>query len=236
MRYLTEINAFERLMDRRPLPLAIRGLWYTLMREANRRRWPDTMQLDNEYLLGITGLSKPTLITMRKALSDAGLLEFSQGVKGQPSTYRLIPPSLVELQEAHGGASGLPYEEGNEYLEDVEAPERYFGWTEAAGRELAKITRDLFAAYWPGRSPDDRDRQRVFFYIKDQQMDEDGEWTMSFPEERKALLAYAFEAASRAGAVNWNYIAGVYRNLGARGIKTVEQAHEYDEKRSSQYR
>ena len=121
-------------------------------------------------------------------------------------------------------------------MEDVEAPERYFGWTEAAGRELAKITRDLFAAYWPGRSPDDRDRQRVFFYIKDQRQDEDGEWTMSFPEERKALLAYAFEAASRAGAVNWNYIAGVYRNLGARGIKTVEQAHEYDENRSSQYR
>ena len=236
MRYLTEINAFERLMDRRPLPLAIRGLWYTLMREANRRRWPDTMQLDNEYLLGITGLSKPTLITMRKALSDAGLLEFSQGVKGQPSTYRLIPPSMVELREAHGDSAGLPYEDGTEYMEDVEAPERYFGWTEAAGRELAKITRDLFAAYWPGRSPDDRDRQRVFFYIKDQQMDEDGEWTMSFPEERKALLAYAFEAASRAGAVNWNYIAGVYRNLGARGIKTVEQAHEYDEKRSSQYR
>lgn len=135
-----------------------------------------------------------------------------------------------------GGTSGLPYEEGNEYLEDVEAPERYFGWTEAAGRELAKITRDLFAAYWPGRSPDDRDRQRVFFYIKDQRQDEDGEWTMSFPEERKALLAYAFEAASRAGAVNWNYIAGVYRNLAARGIETVEQAHEYDEKRSSQYR
>lgn len=236
MRYLTEINAFERLMDRRPLPLAIRGLWYTLMREANRRRWPDTMQLDNEYLLGITGLSKPTLITMRKALSEAGLLEFAQGVKGQPSTYRLIPPSLVEYREAAGADAELPYDEGTGYLEDVEAPEQYFGWTEAAGRELAKITRELFTAYWPGRSPDDRDRQRVFYYIKKQDQGEDGEWTMSFPEERKALLAYAFEAASRAGAVNWNYIAGVYRNLGARGIETVEQAHEYDEKRSSQYR
>lgn len=236
MRYLTEINAFERLMDRHPIPLAIRGLWYTLMREANRRRWPDTMQLDNEYLLGITGLSKPTLITMRKALSEAGLLEFAQGVKGQPSTYRLIPPSLVEYREAAGANAELPYDEGTGYLEDVEAPEQYFGWTEAAGRELAKITRELFTAYWPGRSPDDRDRQRVFYYIKKQDQGEDGEWTMSFPEERKALLAYAFEAASRAGAVNWNYIAGVYRNLGARGIETVEQAHEYDEKRSSQYR
>lgn len=186
--------------------------------------------------MGLVGVTVHAFRKARTSLSDAGLLEFSQGVKGQPSTYRLIPPSLVELQESQGDAAGLPYEEGAEYMEDVEAPKRYFGWTEAAGRELAKITRDLFAAYWPGRSPDDRDRQRVFFYIKDQRQDEDGEWTMSFPEERKALLAYAFEAASRAGAVNWNYIAGVYRNLGARGIKTVEQAHEYDEKRSSQYR
>lgn len=236
MRYLTEINAFERLMDRHPLSGTAQLLWYKLMREANRQRWPETISLDNKTAMSLIGVTIHAFMKARNALTEAGLLEFSQGVKGQPSTYRLIPPSMVELQEAHGGTSGLPYEEGNEYMEDVEAPERYFGWTEAAGRELAKITRDLFAAYWPERSPDDRDRQRVFFYIKDQQMDEDGEWTMSFPEERKALLAYAFEAASRAGAVNWNYIAGVYRNLGARSIKTVEQAHEYDEKRSSQYR
>ena len=236
MRYLTEINAFERLMDRHPLPGTAQLLWYKLMREANRQRWPEAIALDNDTAMGLVGVTVHAFRKARTALSDAGLLEFSQGVKGQPSTYRLIPPSMVELREAHGDSAGLPYEDGTEYMEDVEAPERYFGWTEAAGRELAKITRDLFAAYWPGRSPDDRDRQRVFFYIKDQQMDEDGEWTMSFPEERKALLAYAFEAASRAGAVNWNYIAGVYRNLGARGIKTVEQAHEYDEKRSSQYR
>ena len=236
MRYLTEINAFERLMDRHPLPGTAQLLWYKLMREANRQRWPDSIQLDQKGALQLIGASINTFLKARTALSDAGLLEFSQGVKGQPSTYRLIPPSMVELQESQGDAAGLPYEEGAEYMEDVEAPERYFGWTEAAGRELAKITRDLFAAYWPGRSPDDRDRQRGGVYIKDQRQDEDGEWTMSFPEERKALLAYAFEAASRAGAVNWNYIAGVYRNLGARGIKTVEQAHEYDEKRSSQYR
>lgn len=236
MRYLTEINAFEQLMDRHPLPGTAQLLWYKLMREANRQRWPEAIQLDQKGASELIGTSTHTFLKARTALSEAGLLEFAQGVKGQPSTYRLIPPSLVEYREAAGADAELPYDEGTGYLEDVEAPEQYFGWTEAAGRELAKITRELFTAYWPGRSPDDRDRQRVFYYIKKQDQGEDGEWTMSFPEERKALLAYAFEAASRAGAVNWNYIAGVYRNLGARGIETVEQAHEYDEKRSSQYR
>lgn len=38
MRYLTEINAFERLMDRHPLPGTAQLLWYKLMREANRQR------------------------------------------------------------------------------------------------------------------------------------------------------------------------------------------------------
>ena len=48
MRYLTEINAFERLMDRHPLPGTAQLLWYKLMREANRQRWPEAIALDND--------------------------------------------------------------------------------------------------------------------------------------------------------------------------------------------
>ena len=83
MRYLTEINAFERLMDRHPLPGTAQLLWYKLMREANRQRWPDSIQLDQKGALQLIGASINTFLKARTALSDAGLLEFSQGVKGQ---------------------------------------------------------------------------------------------------------------------------------------------------------
>lgn len=55
MRYLTEINAFERLMDRHPLPGTAQLLWYKLMREANRQRWPEAIALDNDTAMGACG-------------------------------------------------------------------------------------------------------------------------------------------------------------------------------------
>lgn len=51
---------------------------------------------------------------------------------------------------------------------------------------------------------------------------------MTVSEEKKALLVYAFEQASLAGAVNWNYINAIYRNFRARNIKSVDDAYDYD--------
>ena len=51
---------------------------------------------------------------------------------------------------------------------------------------------------------------------------------MTVSEEKKALLVYAFEQASLAGAVNWRYINGIYRNMRIRDIKNVDQACDYD--------
>ena len=51
---------------------------------------------------------------------------------------------------------------------------------------------------------------------------------MTFPREKKELLAYAFDQASMAGAVNWNYINGIYKNFYTRGIKTADDAYDFD--------
>ena len=51
---------------------------------------------------------------------------------------------------------------------------------------------------------------------------------MTFPERKKKLLAYAFDQARKAGKVFWNYIDGIYKNLGFRGISCVEEAQEYE--------
>lgn len=232
MRYLTEINAFERMMDRQPLPALAQLLWYKLMREANRQRWPETFSLDNKTATALIGVTIHAFTSARKSLEAAGLLQFKQGVKGRPSTYRLIPPT--ELDALAGVRYGAEAPEGVPgYLSDgVEDLTLYFGWNEDVGKELARVTREIFASYWPDHSPDDRDRQRVFECIKEQSTSEDGETVLTLSRDRKELLAYAFEQASRAGAVNWNYIYGVLRNLEARGIHNTQQAWEYDEERS----
>ena len=54
---------------------------------------------------------------------------------------------------------------------------------------------------------------------------------MSFPEEKKELLAYAFDQARTQGKLHWGYIGGIYDNFRARGIKTVDDAMDYEEMR-----
>ena len=52
---------------------------------------------------------------------------------------------------------------------------------------------------------------------------------MSFPEENKELLGYAFEQARKRGKLFWGYIESVMRNLRNCGIKTIEEAYEHEE-------
>lgn len=220
MNYLAEINAFEKRMRRQPLPITAQLLWYKLMQFANRLYWPEWFAIDNEALAELLGSSIPTTRTARDILLKSGLLQMERGTKQHPNRYR-----FVSLAEETGDSVG-------EYAEDVEDITAYFGYTPALGAELKKTTADLLRQYWPQHTPDSNDERRVFHYIKETHKTPDGETAMTFPKEKKALLAYAFEQASAAGAVNWFYIQGIYRNFAARHIETIDQAYEYESRRN----
>lgn len=233
MHYINEINAFGDEMEERPLSSDAQLLWYKLMHRANRNFWTFPLSLTNQEAVGLLGKSRHTFMAARRELEDAGLLKVCQGVKGKPSEYTLIPPSSVWGKDAAKGGvppdlpDGVPY-----YMADgVDDLTRYFGWNEDVARELKQITKELLGAYWPDHKPDKRDEQRVFELICERE-GEGRDVTIVFPERRKELLAYAFEQASKAGAMNWNYIFGTMRTLAARGITTLQQAWEYDEERS----
>ncbi len=234
MNYLLEINAFERRMRGHPLPTTAQLLWYKLMQFANRLYWPEWFSIDNDRLTAtVNAGSDKTIRIARQQLVDAGLLQFEKGVKGRPSRYKLIPVSTIEAQEAgQRNIYSIPLAEGiGEYSEDVQDLTRYFGWTDAVGAELKKITGELFGAYAPDMRPTPRDEQRIFEYLR-QSTGTDADATITFPIERKQLLAYAFEQASRAGKINWNYIDGVMRKLHERGITNLDEAYDYEAKRA----
>lgn len=233
MQYLNEINAFGDAMEERPLPPDAQLLWYRLMHRANRNFWRFPLCMVNSEAMELIGKSKPTFLAARKALEDAGLLRVKQGVKGKPSEYTLIPPTVAFAEVPSRGCDpddipeGVPY-----YMADsVDDLTTYFGWNEDVALELKKITRELLGTFWADHKPDERDEQRVFELVHERR-GEGPETTIIFPESRKELLAYAFEQASKAGAVNWNYIFGTMRKLAARGITTLQEAWEYDEERS----
>ena len=227
MNYLLEINAFERRMRRAPLSTTAQLLWYKLMQFANGLYWPEKFQVDNVRLLGLLNVtSKNTLIAARKELTDDGLITFSPGVRGKPSIYHLASVAALE------GPDIQPMDEPPEsdaFLYEVkEDITTYFGYTEALGQELQQITETIWAEYHPGQRPTPGDVQQVFEYIYLQEQQEDESWEMNFPEEKKELLAYAFDQARQGGNIAWNYVKGIYKNFGRRGISTVRQAVEYE--------
>lgn len=66
-------------------------LYYSLLDEANTRRWKETFSVSNGWLTAKIGTSEPSLIRARNKLKQCGLIDFVSGkTKRQPSKYRLI--------------------------------------------------------------------------------------------------------------------------------------------------
>lgn len=105
----------------------------------------------------------------------------------------------------------------------------YFGVTEQDLATVAAYTDAIFAKL-AKRPPTDADRANVFQAIHLSRHDEQqGTWTISFPQDRIELLLYAFEQAALAGKPgDWKYINGVLGRLAQRGISTLSQAEMYD--------
>lgn len=228
MNYLLEINAFERKMRESPLPIAAQLMWYKLMQFCNGLRWPETFQLDTARLSELmVGSSKHTVIEARRALIEAGFLEFKPGSKKCPSTYTLISQISVEPVEPEP----LPEEPTDTEFLEVDGGSNdircYFGFTEDTEAELHKIASLLYQEFLPDKRPSADDERRVFLYCMEQ-IGQGADRKIEFPERRKELLAYAFGVARTNGSLNWGYIDGIYRNFHERGIQTVEDAYRYD--------
>lgn len=110
----------------------------------------------------------------------------------------------------------------------------YFGVTDEVLSNVELFTTAMFKR-WTTRAPTKNDIARVFFAIRRQEQDpQTKEWTVTFPQDGRDLLMYAFEQASNAGKPgDWNYIQGVLRNLGMRQIRTLDQADDYDFERDT---
>lgn len=232
MNYIREINAFECRMQRQPLPITAQLLWYKLMAFANRQHWPEWFSVDNERLIAILNASSiKTLRVARTQLEDAGYIQYRKGVKGKPSHYKL---NSVEEMESGGDTTALALEEPPEstipedFKDDIT---RYYGYTEQLHLEIKRITQELFEAYLPSQRPTQQDELTVFHFVTSSWSTENGERGMAVDKDKSDLLAYAFDAAQRAGAVNWNYIGGVMRRIRERGIQNIDQAYDYDAER-----
>lgn len=111
----------------------------------------------------------------------------------------------------------------------------YFGVNDETLNNAQLFTTVLFRR-WTNRRPTEQDVARVFFNTRHQERNpETDEWVVTFPQDDRDLLMYAFEQAANAGKPgDWNYIQGVLRNLHQRNIKNLDQAADYDFERDKE--
>jgi len=224
--YIAEINAFSDRMERAPLSTNAQILWYKLMQFCNRLRWAEEFQVENERLMRQMNVSSQhTFRAARKELVEDGLISFVPGVKGKPTLYKLHSVAALEGARFERKEESEPDEFLCEVREDITT---YFGYTEALGQELQTVANAIWDEFFPGQRPSPGDIRQVFMYVMDQRRDANGDYTITFPEDRKKMLAYAFDQARLNGALTWNYIKGIYRTWGERGTNTMQAIYNYE--------
>ncbi len=145
------------------------------------------------------------------------------------------PPA--PLPGASPDSDGAPVEQAvMDYLQDRGSYiPAYFGVTEKNMSDAELFATALFKQ-WTNRAPTKEDISRVFLATRRQEKNPTTqEWKVTYPQEDRNLLMYAFEQAAAAGKPgDWNYIQGVLRKLRQRDIKTLDQADSFDFERDTQ--
>ena len=143
-------------------------------------------------------------------------------------------PNLTKPDQLFSGGGDDARARASEEISDFAAgrdmdPSLYFGVTPEIHAEVEAFTDAAFSRF-AKRPPTENDDAQAFMALYSSREDPlTGNWIMTIPRDNKDLLLYAFEAASNAGKPgDWRYINGVLTKLRQRGIRTLQEAEDYD--------
>ena len=143
-------------------------------------------------------------------------------------------PNLTKPDQLFSGGGDDARARASEEISDFAAgrdmdPSLYFGVTPEIHAEVEAFTDAAFSRF-AKRQPTENDDAQAFMALYSSREDPGtGNWIMTIPRDNKDLLLYAFEAASNAGKPgDWRYINGVLSKLRQRGIRTLQEAEDYD--------
>lgn len=147
-------------------------------------------------------------------------------------------PNLTKPDQLFSGGGDDARARASEEISDFAAgrdmdPSLYFGVTPEIRAEVEAFTDAAFSRF-AKRQPTENDDAQAFMALYSSREDPGtGNWIMTIPRDNKDLLLYAFEAASNAGKPgDWRYINGVLSKLRQRGIRTLQEAEDYDASRT----
>ena len=157
-----------------------------------------------------------------------------------PLPYQTVPyqtkpnQSLSDVDEGGGACAGVCAGAGeraemDEYLQTKGLKaDSWFGATPELLARSRELTEELFRVFCTGR-PTEADYARVFPLATRREDLPNREIRLHWDADRASLLRYAFEQANfRGQSGKWDFVEGVLRRLGQRGIRNAWDAERYD--------
>ena len=92
MSYIAYLNGFNLWLESNALEPVSQLLYFRLLNVFNRAGWPESVQVDNQRIMSMTGQhTEKSAIAARDRLISARLVSYQRGKKGSPGRYALIP-------------------------------------------------------------------------------------------------------------------------------------------------
>ncbi|MCW3107282.1 MAG: hypothetical protein JWQ09_1788 [Segetibacter sp.] len=97
MKYIDLLNQFWLISGSNYISSTQAFLYFCLLQECNKRRWPPSFQISNKLLCAQLGIGEKCLIEARKKLKELNLIDFEGGVTNTKApTYYLLDYFLKE--------------------------------------------------------------------------------------------------------------------------------------------
>lgn len=90
MNYLTQINAFYRLLPNNPLSSNAQCLYNYLLNKNNELGWVKEFTVSNMIVCGFTSLSRQALDRARNELKTKGYIDYKKGISNQAGKYLIV--------------------------------------------------------------------------------------------------------------------------------------------------
>ena len=229
MNYLAELKAFYDRLEINPLPSPAIALWHALMSIANKTGWQQEFTVAMSILVLKSGLSESAVKRARNRLTQDGFIKWKSRSGNQSAIYTLISfavqydPQIAPQSEPQTDPQSVPQTapQSGRINKHKQNKTNIYGDDDVYTR-ACELANTLFRRYW-GLSPVSADIENVRGHI----ISTDNQ-SVCVCDDKADLLEYAFMCSANANARNWGYVVGVLQRLKGRGIKTLDEAYEFD--------
>ncbi len=244
MNYLREINAFYDWLETNSIPDSAIVLWHALMHTCNKTGWVTEFAVAISVLEAKTGLKKAAVVRARQRLQQAGRIDFKSRAGQQSAVYRIIGFAFQNETQSGTQIDCVPKRDAkwtaNRSQSGPQTDRKVdllLNKTNLPNRAVVADARETNVNYSENHSEDRQSEEKTIVMLYEEYF---GRMINPFLADKLAayqsqdgmainLIEQAFRRSRESGK-DLQYAEGILRNWRSKGIRTIEQAKEEQER------